>query len=189
MTFFTYADDQIYELMLGHAKDNPLKNYLEYLKSFDLLTDEEKVLYQGIGREFINYIETTNMSKVYKMPVLLAFYNHGQIRNCVTEEQILESWKEFFSTGTNWKDLQDGITYEKYCGLSDKEHLKKIIQMPVRYLLKSGVGFFNQKEKTVLSFSDELSKVIGNTALIHHMKDAIEYRIMDYYQRRYRNEV
>ena len=23
--FFTYADDQIYELMLGHAKDNPLK--------------------------------------------------------------------------------------------------------------------------------------------------------------------
>lgn len=187
--FFTYADDQIYELMLGHAKDNPLKNYLEYLKSFDLLTDEEKVLYQGIGREFINYIETTNMSKVYKMPVLLAFYNHGQIRNCVTEEQILESWKEFFSTGTNWKDLQDGITYEKYCGLFDKEHLKKIIQMPVRYLLKSGVGFFNQKEKTVLSFSDELSKVIGNTALIHHMKDAIEYRIMDYYQRRYRNEV
>lgn len=123
--FFTYADDQIYELMLGHAKDNPLKNYLEYLKSFDLLTDEEKVLYQGIGREFINYIETTNMSKVYKMPVLLAFYNHGQIRNCVTEEQILESWKEFFSTGTNWKDLQDGITYEKYCGISDKEHLKK----------------------------------------------------------------
>ena len=148
-----------------------------------------EVLYQGSGREFINYIETTNMSKVYKMPVLLAFYNHGQIRNCVTEEQILESWKEFFSTGTNWKDLQDGITYEKYCGLSDKEHLKKIIQMPVRYLLKSGVGFFNQKEKTVLSFSDELSKVIGNTALIHHMKDAIEYRIMDYYQRRYRNEV
>lgn len=70
------------------------------------------------------------MSKVYKMPVLLAFYNHGQIRNYVTEEQILESWKEFFSTGTNWKDLQDGITYEKYCGLSDKEHLKKIIQMP-----------------------------------------------------------
>ena len=187
--FFTYVDDQIYELMIGHAKDNPLKNYIEYLNSFGLLTHEEKMLYQGIGREFINYIETTNMSKVYKMPVLLAFYNHGQIRNCVTEEQILKSWKEFFSTGKNWKDLQDGMTYEKYRAISDKEHLRKIVQMPVKYLLKSGVGFFEQKEGTVLSLSDKLSEVIENKAFIHHTKDAIEYRIMDYYQRRYRKEV
>ena len=61
--------------------------------------------------------------------------------------------------------------------------------MPVRYLLKSGVGFFVQKEETALSLSDELSKVIDNNAFIYHMKDAIEYRIMDYYQRRYRNSI
>ena len=187
--FFTYADDQIYELMIGHAKDNPLKNYLEYLKRYEFLSEDEKTLYHGIGREFINYIETTNMSKVYKMPVLMAFYNHGRIRKSVTEEQLLMSWKEFFETGTNWKDLQDGMTYEKYKNISDKEHLKKIIQMPVRYLLKSGVGFFVQKEGTVLSLSDELSKVIDNNAFIYHMKDAVECRIMDYYQRRYRNSI
>ncbi|RGS35725.1 DEAD/DEAH box helicase family protein [Roseburia hominis] len=187
--FFTYADDRIYELMIGYVKDNPLKNYLEYLKRYEFLSEDEKTLYHGIGREFINYIETTNMSKVYKMPVLMAFYNHGRILKSVTEEQLLMSWKEFFDTGTNWKDLQEGMTYEKYKNLSDKEHLKKIIQMPVRYLLKSGVGFFVQKEETALSLSDELSKVIDNNAFIYHMKDAIEYRIMDYYQRRYRNSI
>lgn len=187
--FFTYADDRIYELMIGHAKDNLLKNYLEYLKRYELLSEDEKMLYHGIGREFINYIETTNMSKVYKMPVLMAFYNQGMIRKSVTEEQLLISLKEFFDTGTNWKDLQDGMTYEKYKNISDKEHLKKIIQMPVKYLLKSGVGFFVQKGEKALSLSDELSKVIDNNAFIYHMKDAIEYRIMDYYQRRYRNSI
>ena len=187
--FFTYADDQIYELMIGHAKDNPLKNYLEYLKRYEFLSEDERILYHGIGREFINYIETTNMSKVYKMPVLMAFYNHGRIRKSVTEEQLLMSWKEFFEAGTNWKDLQDGMTYEKYKNISNKEHIKKIIQMPVKYLLKSGVGFFVQKEGTVLSLSDKLSKVIDNNAFIYHMKDAVEYRIMDYYQRRYRNSI
>ena len=40
------------------------------------------------------------MSKVYKMPVLMAFYNHGDVQMQVTEEKLLKSWKEFFDTGT-----------------------------------------------------------------------------------------
>ena len=36
---------------------------------------------QGIGKDFINLLENTNMSKVYKMPVLMAFYNHGECEN------------------------------------------------------------------------------------------------------------
>ena len=49
------------------------------------------------------WTEKISMSKVYKMPVLMAFYNHGNILMEVSEEQLLSSWKEFFSTGTNWK--------------------------------------------------------------------------------------
>lgn len=59
-----------------------------------------------LAENLLNYIETTNMSKVYKMPVLMAFYNQGMIRKSVTEEQLLISWKEFFDTGTNWKDYR-----------------------------------------------------------------------------------
>ena len=58
-------------------------------------------------------------------------------------------------------------------------------------ILKSiRVKFSRYKQKSMnVSVSFDTLIVIGNTALIHHMKDAIEYRIMDYYQRRYRNEV
>lgn len=82
------------------------------------------------------------MTKVYKMPVLMAFYNHGNIRLSVTEEELLESWKEFFSTGTNWKDLESGISYERFQKITDKEHIRKILQMPVHFLQESGKGMF-----------------------------------------------
>lgn len=56
-------------------------------------------MYSGIGREFISVIETTDMQKVYKMPILYSFYNNGEIRLAVTEKEVLESWIEFFRYG------------------------------------------------------------------------------------------
>ena len=51
--------------------------------------------------KFIMFIENTSMTKVYKMPVLMSFIKNGSICMEVTEQDILEKWKEFFSTGTN----------------------------------------------------------------------------------------
>lgn len=133
-------------MAIKHPKDNPFKRYMEFLKELNELSVEEEIVFQGIGREFISLIENTNMSKVYKMPVLMAFYNDGDVRMSVSEEQLLASWKEFFSTGTNWKDLETGITYERYQAISDKDHLKKIIQMPVHFLQESGKGFFVKED-------------------------------------------
>lgn len=183
---FTYMDDDVYQLAISHSKDNPFKKYLDYLKELDELTTEEELLYQGIGREFIHLIENTNMTKVYKMPVLMAFYNHGNIRMTVSEDQLLASWKEFFSTGTNWKDLDTGITYEKYQAVSDKDHVKKILQMPVHFLQESGKGFFGTQDGVVLALREDLRDVIRMPVFAQQMKDVIEYRTMDYYQRRYR---
>lgn len=185
MDLFTYMDDDIYRVAITHSKDNPFKRYLDFRKELGELTEEENLLYGGIGREFINLIENTNMSKVYKMPVLMAFYNHGNVRNQVSEEELLDSWKEFFSTGTNWKDLDTGITYEKYCSISDKGHIKKILQMPLHFLQESGKGFFVKKEGTALALKEDLADVILQPAFGEQMKDVIEYRAMDYYRRRY----
>lgn len=185
---FTYMDDDIYQMAITHAKENSFKRYLEYLKDLRELTSEEETFCQGIGREFISLIENTNMSKVYKMPVLMAFYNHGNVRLAVSEEELLESWKEFFNTGTNWKDLDAKLTYREYLEISDKEHVKKILQMPVHFLLESGKGFFVEKEGSALALREELADVIGNPVFAEQMKDVIEYRVMEYYQRRYRRK-
>lgn len=167
MDLFTYMDDGIYEIAIAHSKD-------------------EEVFYKGIGREFISLLENTSMSKVYKMPVLMAFYNHGNILMEVSEEQLLSSWKEFFSTGTNWKDLDKNMTIQKYNSISDKEHLKKILSMPVHFLLESGKGFFVKKDGAAIGLREELRPLIDNPVMVCQMKDVIDYRAMDYYQRRYR---
>ena len=73
-------DDDVYQMAVTHSNENPFKKYLNYLEELDELTDEQKRFSQGIGKDFINLLENTNMSKVYKMPVLMAFYNHGNVK-------------------------------------------------------------------------------------------------------------
>lgn len=188
LELFTYMDDDVYQLAMQHSKENPFKRYLDYKRELDELSEDESAFLQDInGRDFIHLIETTNMTKVYKMPVLMAFYNHGDIRMEVTEQQLLASWKEFFSTGTNWKDLDKDMTYEKYKAISDKKHINKILKMPVHFLQESGKGFFVKRDGCALALSEKLQDVIDNLVFVDQMRDVIKYRTMDYYQRRYRN--
>lgn len=186
LDLFTYMDDTIYEAAITHSKDNPFKRYLEFLNDLGELSQIEEEFYKGIGREFISLLENTNMSKVYKMPVLMAFYNDSNVLMEVSEKQLLSSWKKFFSTGTNWKDLDKNMTLQKYKDISDKDHLKKILAMPVHFLLESGKGFFVKNDDMILGLREELRPLIANPVMIQQMKDVIDYRTMDYYKRRYR---
>lgn len=187
MDLFTYMDDDIYRICVSgsHAKENPFQHYLDFLYELGELSEDEQELYAGIGREFIQTIETTEMQKVYKMPILYSFYNHGNIRLAVTDEEVLESWKEFFDTGTNWKDFPNVNTYEDYKKVTDKQHLSKAKRMPIRFLKASGKGFFVEKDGYALALRDEIGDVVGNMAFGEQMGDVLGYRSLEYYRRRY----
>lgn len=185
MEFFSYMDDGIYQYCIKHVKENPFRRYLDFLHGLGELSEEEEVLYGGIGREFLSLIETTDMQKVYKMPVLYSFYNHGKLRLEVTDGEVLESWKEFFDTGNNWKDFSDGISLEEYRQMTDKQHLNKAKTMPIKFLKASGKDFFVGKEGYAIAIREDLREWVGNEALKSHMKDILEYRTMEYYRRRY----
>lgn len=81
MDLFTYMDDDIYRCCVSgsHAKENPFQHYLDFLYELGELSADEQELYAGIGREFIQTIETTEMQKVYTMPILYSFYNQGKV--------------------------------------------------------------------------------------------------------------
>lgn len=186
LELFTYMEDEVYQLAVANSKHNPFRRYMEYLNDLNELSPEEEDLFGGIGREFINLLETTNMTKVYKMPVLMAFYNDGDVLTKVNEDNLLKCWKKFFGTGKNWMDFDKDMTYKKYLEISDKEHLNKIISMPVHFLQESGKGFFVKEEGSVLALRSDLAEIVKGDAFRKHMKDVVEYRVMDYYQRRYR---
>lgn len=185
MELFTYMDDEIYQYCMKHAKENPFQRYMDFLHETGELSVDEQMVYSGIGREFLSLIETTNMQKVYKMPMLYSFYNHGNIRLAVTDEDVLEAWKEFFDHGTNWKDFAEDISYADYKAMTDRQHLNKAKNMPIKYLKTSGKGFFIEKDGYALAIRDDLKGIVENEAFRKHMKDILEYRTMEYYRRRY----
>lgn len=188
MELFTYMEDSVYQLCMKNAKDNPFRRYLDYLYELGELTEEEQLLYHGIGREFLNLLETTDMQKVYKMPILYSFYHEGDVRMAVTEEEALEAWKRFFDEGTNWRDLRKGISFGEYKQITDRQHLSNIKRNPVRFLKASGKGFFVDRDGYVIALREELAPVIGNEELKAHMKDILAYRTMEYYRRRYQEK-
>ena len=188
MELFTYMEHEIYQYCIQYTKENPFRHYLDYLYDLDELSEEEKELYAGIGKDFLTLIETTDMTKVYKMPVLYSFYNNGNVLSEVTEAQVLVCWKDFFDRNKNWQDFAEGITYEQYNNMTDKQHLVKAKTMPIKFLKASGKGFFIDKEGYALAIREDLRTVIKSGAFCNHMKDILEYRTMDYYRRRYEKE-
>ena len=186
---FTYMDDDIYQYCIKHAKENPFRRYMEFLNEMQELSVDEEVVYSGIGREFLSLIETTDMQKVYKMPILYSFYNDGDIRLAVKDEDVLAAWKKFFDNGTNWKDLSADASYADYRVMTDKQHLSKVKSMPIKFLKASGKGFFIEKDGYAIAIRDDLDEIIRNDAFKKHMKDILDYRTMDYYRRRYKEKV
>lgn len=186
---FTYMDDDIYQDCIKHAKENPFRRYMDFLNEMQELSVDEEVVYSGIGREFLSLIETTDMQKVYKMPILYSFYNDGDIRLAVKDEDVLAAWKTFFDNGTNWKDFAADTSYTDYKAMTDKQHLSKAKSMPIKFLKASGKGFFIEKDGYAIAIRDDLEKIIRNDAFKKHMKDILEYRTMDYYRRRYEEKV
>ena len=61
--------------------------------------------------------------------------------------------------------------------------------MPVNFLLKSGEEFFVKREGSVLALRDEMKEIIKYPVLAEQMKEVIEYRAMDYYRRRYKEQM
>ena len=182
---FTYMEDSIYQYCMSHTKENPFRHYLDFLNNLNELSDDEKAVYKTIGRDFINLIETTDMQKVYKMPILYAFYNQGNINSAITDEDVLFTWKEFFSKNKNWKDFASDMTYDKYLKITDKQHLAKAKTMPIKYLKASGKGFFVEKEGFALALNENLKEIIKNKVFVDNMRDVLEYRTIEYYRRRY----
>ena len=185
MDLFTYMEEEIYQLCLKNSKENPFNHYLDFLKELKELTDEEWRLSQGPGWEFLHIVETTSMSKSYKMPILLAFYNDGEIKMGITEEDVYQSCKAFYEKDQNWRDMEKDKNTRDFRSWDKKRYVSEARKNPVHFLKESGSGFFVDREGFVLALKDDLKDVVTEPAFVQHMKDIIDYRTMNYYKQRY----
>ena len=183
---FTYIDDEVYQNIRSKAM-NPFSNYLEYIKENDKLTHDEEILYNSRGREFINMIETTSMSKTYKMPVLLAFYNYGDIKMEISEDDIYKSFYNFYRKGSNKVDMLKDKGTREFETWDKKKYVSLANNNPIKFLLKTHGEFFKEKEECFIALQDDLKDIINNEAFKKNMKDSIDFRVESYYKNRFFN--
>lgn len=187
---FENLDDDLLQKVLSDAKINPFRDYLRFLDTMRVLTPEEQELRNSPAGEFLICLQQTSMTRVYKMPVLMSFIDPSRkhLRKFITEKEVLEIWKEFFDTRENWRDLakrnQKNMTYQDFRKISDIQHIAKIKDQPVRFLLKSAPKFFHDSDDGVLALSDILNPWLDSPLLIQHMMNCLAYRTEAYYYRK-----
>ncbi len=97
LELFENMDWEKYLEIKKSSKENIFKDYIGYLMSIDELNCDEKEKIDGFCWRFIKMIENTRMSKSYKMPFLLSFYNNGDLKSKIDDEDLYNSFKSFYS--------------------------------------------------------------------------------------------
>ncbi|MGQ9856550.1 MAG: DEAD/DEAH box helicase family protein [Fervidobacterium sp.] len=181
--FYKYVDEVIYRNMRKNAKFNILNDYISFLYNHGELFEDEMTIFNTIAHKFINFIEKTTMTKSYKMPVLLAFYNNGHPKLCVTPDDIYMSFKEFYSSPANAVDLKMHSSTKDFETWGKDEWVKLSRKNPEHYLEQTHGEFFGRKGE-LFCLNEQLERFLDNPAFVEHFRDSIEYRTIRYYKER-----
>ncbi|OFV72061.1 hypothetical protein [Acetobacterium wieringae] len=100
-----HLDETLYRQICSKKELNVFRDYLGFLEAIGQSTPAEKELLGSFGHQFLINIENTAMAKTYKMPVLLAFYNDGDIKLAVDSDDLYRSFKAFYEKDSNRIDL------------------------------------------------------------------------------------
>lgn len=184
MDLFLKMDENIIETMKKRSKFNIFKDYLGFLNDNDELLEEEKTFINTIAHDFLKVLENTSMTKSYKMPILKAFYNNGEIKLNITEEDVYTNMKEFYNYQSNGIDMLKDKSSKNYKNWNKKEYLRLAKNNPIKFLKKSSGKFFIENENYALGLNKDLEKYITLNTFKKHFNDIIEYRTMDYYKNR-----
>ena len=179
---FTYMDDNIYANMKSKSKLNILNDYLGFLNKIEELNTNEGNLISTEAHNFIKKIETTSMSQTYKMPLLLAFYNDGNLKIELSDNDIYESFKNFYNYGSNGIDLCRNKSTQNYKSFGEKEFLR-IAKNPKEAFLNSAPEYFYEKND-LYCLAESLAAFKNDNAFLTHFKDVIDYRTRRFYKER-----
>ena len=182
---FLRMNDDIQREMKRKSKFNLFKDYLKFLDENNELTSEEDNYKNTIAHEFLKVIENTKMTKSYKMPILLAFYNDGDIKLEISDRDVYNSMKRFYEYSSNGVDMLQHSSSKNYKNWGIEQYVKLAKKRPIYHLNKSSEKFFIKKESCALALNEELKDYIHLKTFKQHFKDIIEYKTLSYYKDRF----
>lgn len=181
---FNNIDDDLYSVIKTKSSLNPFNDYLSFLRENNELNEDELLFMNTRGYDFIKMIETTSMSKSYKVPVLLAFYNNSEIKMKLNEEDLYRCFYEFYHKGTNKVDMLRHKATKDFENWGQKEYVRLAKDNPIKFFIKTHGDFFKKSDAELIELYDEMKSIIKNEIFVEQMDDAICYREHKYYSER-----
>jgi len=179
-------------LDIYEGSDIPIREYLKegwlrFLYNLDQLEPTEKSWMDTPAEEFLREIEKTAMTKAYKIPTIGAFLNGTDgISRLISLETVGTSFMGFYKDNvTHQKDLRDKANRDwRSWDLSKFTELAR--KNPVHFLSKGKFFHYDEINRNFY-LDDSLSHFLG-APLADHIKDILEYRKIDYFRKRFREE-
>ena len=164
------------------------EGWLRFLDSVGALTEEEKGWLGTPAEEFLREVEKTAFTKAYKLPTLRALLTgEGGIRPSVSLQEIDEEFIRFYHENPlHQRDLRDKSNRNwRSWGVAEFADLAR--RNPVHFLTK-GSPFFHYDEINRVFWLDGRLRPYLTASLAGHLRDILEYRRVDFFRKRYRED-
>lgn len=179
----TLMDNYTFGEIPVHMYIKTFKGWYNFQKEMGVLSEEQKS-YSQKGIDFLYFLETTSMTKSYKMPLFLALFEN--LEKSQSLERIGEYFKKFYQSKEHWRDLNNK-KHEDWESWSKEKFQKLAEDNPIKYLTEKGknVEFFTYENK-IFTLNDELyNEIVKNEKILEEIRERIEYRIVNYFSRKY----
>ncbi|GAW90946.1 DEAD/DEAH box helicase family protein [Calderihabitans maritimus] len=163
------------------------KGWIRFLKDIGELYPSEEQWLDTPAEEFLRYVEKTAMTKSYKIPTIGALIEGEHILKEVPLSKVGQKFMTFYKHNPlHQKDLNDKSNKDWWTW--DVEKFTKLARKnPIHFLSKG--RFFNYDEiNKVFFLSSEIEPYLSPD-LARHVKDILEYRRIDYFRKRFKEDV
>lgn len=158
-------------------------SWLDFLDKIDETDDHEKTLLSSNVSQFLKTIEKTPMTKSYKMPVLLSFFENNTINQKVHIDSLCQSFKAFYLNLIYQTDVK--VDFQHWTFEQVKNH---VLKNPVNALLNTGSDFFSF-ENDYFSIKPDFYDDLINLKCYQDFKERVSIRLNDYFKRKYNQEL
>lgn len=183
LAMYTYLDEGIYAALRNRAGTNIFRDYLSFLDKLGDVSADEQALIGTVAHELLQTIENTSMTKMYKLPIFLAFYNHGEMKLHINEDDIYQSFQGFYANASNAVDMLRDKGSRDYRTWGKKEFVDLARRNPMHFLRQSSPEFFHEEEQG-FALNPALKEYLNNPVFVRHFKDIIDYRGRRFFKER-----
>lgn len=181
----TWLSDAVRERIKGRqAQAHPLKDWIGFLAGHRVLGAVEPGaadLLGTVAHSFLMMLQTTAMTKSYKMPLLLAFYRDGRIHLDAPESAIASSFRAFYAKTVHAEDMRKDTGTRDYRNWMYKDWVSLAMRNPVHFLLKTESEYFEMDRQTGLfCLSKRLAPWLDHPGFVQLFLDIVAMRSAAY---------